>query len=214
MSPTQAFFGYPRPVTSVSATKVSPRLPATLIGVSLAETAESRRRQGGADRCRRAEHAPCRRVGGPTSESLAETAETPPTGAEKGRRRPMKWRHCSISRGEPALRPGLRVPTSLALAETAETPAGAVRCRWEGARAMPPSEVPDWRGTSGNCEKSSTTGPAEIAEIGFRRSGHAASVQAIFNALPACRSAASLPCCRGQAPLLESFRGYRKGALS
>ena len=40
MSPTQAFFGYPRPVTSVSATKVSPRLPATLIGVSLAEIAE------------------------------------------------------------------------------------------------------------------------------------------------------------------------------
>jgi hypothetical protein len=46
MSPTQAFFGYPRPVTSVSATKVSPRLPATLIGVSLAEI-PTRRRAGG-----------------------------------------------------------------------------------------------------------------------------------------------------------------------
>jgi hypothetical protein len=37
MSPTQAFSAHPRPVTSVSDTKVSPRLPATLIGVSLAE---------------------------------------------------------------------------------------------------------------------------------------------------------------------------------
>jgi hypothetical protein len=46
MSPTQAFFGYPQPVTSVSATKVSPRLPATLIGVSLAETAETPTRDG------------------------------------------------------------------------------------------------------------------------------------------------------------------------
>jgi hypothetical protein len=41
MSPTQAFSVYPRPVTSVSATKVSLWLPATLIGVSLAETAET-----------------------------------------------------------------------------------------------------------------------------------------------------------------------------
>jgi hypothetical protein len=40
MSPTQAFFGYPQPATSVSATKVSLWLPATLIGVSLAEIAE------------------------------------------------------------------------------------------------------------------------------------------------------------------------------
>ena len=41
MSPTQAFSAHPRPVTSVLATKVSPWLPATLIGVSLAETAET-----------------------------------------------------------------------------------------------------------------------------------------------------------------------------
>jgi hypothetical protein len=49
MSPAQAFPEHPRPVTSVSATKVSPRLPATLIGVSLAEIAETptRRRAGG-----------------------------------------------------------------------------------------------------------------------------------------------------------------------
>jgi hypothetical protein len=49
MSPTQAFSAHPRPVTSVSATKVSPRLPPTLIGVSLAEIAEipTRRRAGG-----------------------------------------------------------------------------------------------------------------------------------------------------------------------
>jgi hypothetical protein len=40
MSPTQAFSAHPRPVTSVSATKVSLWLPATLIGVSLAEIAE------------------------------------------------------------------------------------------------------------------------------------------------------------------------------
>jgi hypothetical protein len=40
MSPTQAFFGYPQPATSVSATKVSLWRPATLIGVSLAEIAE------------------------------------------------------------------------------------------------------------------------------------------------------------------------------
>jgi hypothetical protein len=40
MAPTQAFFGYVQPATSVSATKVSPRLPATPIGVSLAEIAE------------------------------------------------------------------------------------------------------------------------------------------------------------------------------
>jgi hypothetical protein len=33
MAPTQAFFGYVQPATSVSATKVSPRLPATPIGV-------------------------------------------------------------------------------------------------------------------------------------------------------------------------------------
>src|SRR5216684_1705756 len=52
MAPIQAFFGYPQPATSISATKVSPRRPATLIGVSLAEIAEtpptpdSRRRQG------------------------------------------------------------------------------------------------------------------------------------------------------------------------
>src|ERR1700716_1770575 len=36
----------PRPVTSVLATKVSPWLPATLIGVSLAETAETPTRDG------------------------------------------------------------------------------------------------------------------------------------------------------------------------
>ena len=49
MSPAQAFPEHPRPVTSVSATKVSPWLPATLIGVSLAEIAETptRRRGGG-----------------------------------------------------------------------------------------------------------------------------------------------------------------------
>ena len=49
MSPTQAFSAHPRPVTSVSATKVSLWLPATLIGVSLAEIAEipTRRRAGG-----------------------------------------------------------------------------------------------------------------------------------------------------------------------
>ena len=49
MSPAQAFPEHPRPVTSVSATKVSPWLPATLIGVSLAEIAETptRRRAGG-----------------------------------------------------------------------------------------------------------------------------------------------------------------------
>jgi hypothetical protein len=49
MPPTQAFSAHPRPVTSVSATKVSPWLPATLIGVSLAEIAEipTRRRAGG-----------------------------------------------------------------------------------------------------------------------------------------------------------------------
>ena len=40
MSPTQAFSAHPRPVTNVSATKVSLWLPATLIGVSLAEIAE------------------------------------------------------------------------------------------------------------------------------------------------------------------------------
>ena len=49
MSPTQAFSAHPRPATSVSATKVSLRLLATLIGVSLAEIAEipTRRRAGG-----------------------------------------------------------------------------------------------------------------------------------------------------------------------
>jgi hypothetical protein len=46
MSPTQAFSAHPRPVTSVLATKVSPWLPATLIGVSLAETAETPTRDG------------------------------------------------------------------------------------------------------------------------------------------------------------------------
>jgi hypothetical protein len=46
MSPTQAFSVHPRPVTSVSATKVSLRLPATLIGVSLAEIAETPTRDG------------------------------------------------------------------------------------------------------------------------------------------------------------------------
>jgi hypothetical protein len=40
MSPTQAFSAHARPVTSVSATKVSLWLPATLIGISLAEIAE------------------------------------------------------------------------------------------------------------------------------------------------------------------------------
>jgi hypothetical protein len=40
MSPTEAFFGYPQPATSVSATKVSLWLPSTLIGISLAEIAE------------------------------------------------------------------------------------------------------------------------------------------------------------------------------
>ena len=49
MSPTQAFSAHPRPVTSVSATKVSLWLLATLIDVSLAEIAEipTRRRAGG-----------------------------------------------------------------------------------------------------------------------------------------------------------------------
>jgi len=46
MSPTQAFSAHPQPATSVSATKVSPRLPATLIGVSLAEIAETPTRDG------------------------------------------------------------------------------------------------------------------------------------------------------------------------
>ena len=46
MSANQFFFGYPRPATSVSATKVSPRLPATLIGVSFAEIAETPTRDG------------------------------------------------------------------------------------------------------------------------------------------------------------------------
>jgi hypothetical protein len=42
MSPTLAFFRDPHPATRVSATKVSPRrLPATLIGTSLAEIAET-----------------------------------------------------------------------------------------------------------------------------------------------------------------------------
>jgi hypothetical protein len=40
MSTSQAFFGRRRSTTSVSATNVSPRLPAMLIGLSLAETAE------------------------------------------------------------------------------------------------------------------------------------------------------------------------------
>ena len=39
MSTTQAFFAHLQPTTSVSATKVSPQLPAMLIGVSLAEIA-------------------------------------------------------------------------------------------------------------------------------------------------------------------------------
>jgi hypothetical protein len=46
MSPTQAFSAHPRPVTSVSATRVSLWLPATLIGVSLAEIAETPTRDG------------------------------------------------------------------------------------------------------------------------------------------------------------------------
>jgi hypothetical protein len=40
MSSSQAFFAHHRPTTSVSATRVSPRLPIVLIGVSLAEIAE------------------------------------------------------------------------------------------------------------------------------------------------------------------------------
>src|ERR1700687_4292311 len=45
MSHSQAFSTHRRPTTSVSATRVSPRLPAMLIGVSLAEIAgiEARR---------------------------------------------------------------------------------------------------------------------------------------------------------------------------
>jgi len=39
MGTSQAFFGHLPPTTSVSATKVSPQLPAMLIGVSLAEIA-------------------------------------------------------------------------------------------------------------------------------------------------------------------------------
>ena len=41
MSTSQAFFGHRRPTTSVSATNVSPRRSIMLIGVSLAETAET-----------------------------------------------------------------------------------------------------------------------------------------------------------------------------
>ncbi|MEA2847431.1 MAG: hypothetical protein QOG78_2712 [Rhodospirillaceae bacterium] len=40
MSTSQAFFAHRRPATSVSATRVSPRMPIMLIGVSLAEIAE------------------------------------------------------------------------------------------------------------------------------------------------------------------------------
>jgi hypothetical protein len=47
----------------------------SLIGVSLAETTESRRRHGGPARCRRGEHAPCRRVRSLIGVSLAEIAE-------------------------------------------------------------------------------------------------------------------------------------------
>jgi hypothetical protein len=92
------------------------------------------------------------------------------------------------------------------------------------ACAMPPGEVPDWRSTIGNCGKSSTTSPAEIAEnadIGFRRPVTPLRCRrssrlppAWGKALPACRSALGLACCRGHAPLLESFRGYGEGALS
>jgi hypothetical protein len=89
------------------------------------------------------------------------------------------------------------------------------------ACAMPPGEVPDWRSTIGNCGKSSTTSPAEIAEnadIGFRRPVTPLRCRrssrlppAWGKALPACRSALGLACCRGHAPLLESFRGYKEG---